>query len=498
MHREAQIRAHVQFFGDALKHVTLLAEIQNGEPTFCLLGPGGRIKPFDVFMRALRKRPFNTVDTYARGGARFADYFIEASAILIADNGGAPLTFDQLVDVLEAYDDYLVFGEHSNSDIASRTSRANPSPMVSPRTSELMHAPLRKLLNLSESVRKQMAQIVEAGLVETAVDDHVLYEKELVRVRGNQLTAFRANSMLASVIAGGPKLLEEAILPTAMKNFEQEVSDEQAFPFDLIEVFLDQMTSYRDKALYAFCAASGCRASEALQLLWSDIDPIRQRVRLVNPKKRARIRSYMALTPLQRKKKLVWKGRNTPATLLIEPFATIFFRALELYRREEWKWNDTHDFVFQHVSSRYLGRPFLLSSRSTRHEAFAKALSAARKACVDARLRLRLSAHALRHSYGFYLLNYFPRKDGTYGLPKGIVRQMMGHQSIKSTEVYARHDRDLAEEDIAAYSNTKLFGGGAARRTAEVKKEILLSRLEAVEKELANEVEQCLIEETLC
>ncbi len=469
-----------------MKHVTVLPELRRGVPSFFLLGPDGRVRAFDLFAESLRKSPFNTVESYSYGAARFFDYLFEAAELFGQGAENAARTQDQLVELLDSYDDYLVYGEDSGNELVRQLSRSNPSPRVSARTSEQLHAPLRLLLKLSDTIRLQSAQLAEHGLVEYQVAKDALTATLSYPPTALQRVALYRNSMLHGVIAGGDRLLHHSILPTGLAGLADETTEEQAFPFDLIEPVICEMTSHRDKALYAFSAASGCRISEALQVLWSDIDQRNMTVKLVNPKRRVNSPSYLYLTAEDRKKHLVWKARATQSTLLIEPFATIFFQELEAYRASEWKWNESHDFVFQHVNPKYLGRPFLLSSRSSRGEAFKKAVNAVRNKTGDLRLIYSYGVHSLRHTYGFYLLNYFPRKNGSHGLPIGLVKQVMGHAQQKTTAKYARHDTDLIEEDLA-YANTKIFGDGAARSLTHVKHSILLKRLERLEIEMREE-----------
>lgn len=463
-----------------MKHVTLVADEQGGVPTHHLIGPEGRIAAFDVYARTLLKVPFNTANAYRFGLARFFDYFIEATTILSERTQGG-LTQEQLIECLEAYNEYLVYGAESGNELAKDVAARNPSPMVSQGSAALLHAPLRGYLDLSEEVRKQAAQLADAGILKQRIAPGALIARKRSAPSTAQVRAMSANSLLAAVIAGGPRLLKEAVLRSA--PLQREVSDDEAFPFDLIGPLIGEMTSHRDRSLYALTAASGCRSGEAIQVLWSDVDLKRRTVKLIAPARRQNIPSYLYLSSAERKRYLTWKARATQATLLIEPFATLFFEELELYRRHEWKWNEEHDFVFQHVSPKYAGRPFLLSSRSTRAEAFHKALVRTAEVTQDPRLSIAYTPHSLRHTYGFYVLNYFPRKDGTYGLPMAVVKQLMGHVEVRSTEVYARHDRDLAEEDIA-FANSTMFGREPAKRITELKKEILLSRLAAVETQL--------------
>ncbi len=80
--------------------------------------------------------------------------------------------------------------------------------------------------------------------------------------------------------------------------------------------------------------------------------------------------------------------------------------------------------------------------------------------------------HSLRHAYGSYLLNYFPRVDGGFGLNMGIVQQMLGHAEMKSTQKYARHDKDLIMVELK-YANAMVFGKGFTKSLLQMKLETL-------------------------
>lgn len=286
------------------------------------------------------------------------------------------------------------------------------------------------------------------------------------------------NSMLAGCIARGPQLVEEGILPTSTPDITYE--HERAFPFDKVGDVLDRMTTYRDKALYAFCAASGCRVSEALQLLWDDVDAVAQTVRLIDPKSRPHSPSYLALTPSERDH-LVWKGRATSLTLLIEPFVSAFFEALALYLRHEYIPHGRHKFVFQYTHEDEPGRPYFLAAASSRNAVLKRAITLARVFGAE-------GPHSFRHMYGTYLLNYFPRPNGTYGLPLGIVQKLMGHKHAKDTAKYARDDKDLLEVELR-YANMMLYGNGEVKSLIELKRNALLEKLRQVEAQLAAEID---------
>lgn len=461
-----------------LKNVSLIETRLSGKQSWRLLDPNGcPVRAFDVFAKALERRSVNTRANYCRWLAEFFDYLFEASAWTPAGQDGS-VSQEALIEVIEAYDEYLVLGADAGKAIACRVAQTLPSPRISNRSSSIKHAAVRRFLKLSERVRAQMLELTRLGVVSTNIDE----EKLLVGIgEKRELSEFQrralvANSMLAGVIAGGPKLIEEGILPTTVPDLSYE--HERAFPFDKVADVLGHLTTYRDKALYAFCGASGCRISEALQLLWEDIDTSTQTVRLVDYKSRPNCQSYLALSPEERDC-LVWKGRSTPVTLLIDPFATMFFEALALYLRHEFIPHGRHGFVFQYTRGGEQGVPYYLAAASSRNGVLNRAIRLAGVEHVE-------GPHSLRHMYGTYLLNYFPRPDGTYGLPLGLVQKLMGHRQVKDTAKYARYDRDLLEAELK-YANMMVFGNGKVRSINELKHAALLSRLAEVEVQLKKE-----------
>lgn len=460
-----------------MKNVTLIETQKDGKQCWRLLDPTGQpVASFDAFANSLlRNNSVNTRLSYCRHLAEFFNFLYEAADNLVAE-GVAGFDHDTLANVIEAYDEYLVLGKNAGSEIARRVDLTMHSPHVSKQTSAIKHAPVRKFLKLSERVRHQMIELTKAGIKSFDSAELPLFPGtgERNAIIAHQRVAMVGNSLLASVISRGPKLLEEGILPTSTPDITYD--HDRAFPFDKVRSLLDNLTTYRDKALYAFCAASGCRISETLQLLWGDIDTQSQTVRLVDPKCRPHSPSYLALMPLQRDR-LVWKGRATATTLLIEPFASMFFEALAAYLKNEYVPHGKHQFVYQYSTDGQRGVPYFLCAASSRNGVLKRAIKLSGVEGVE-------GPHSLRHMYGTYLLNYFPRPDGTYGLPMGMVQKLMGHKTRRATEKYARHDMDLIEVELQ-YANLTVFEHGEAKSLIQLKHAALLSKLEAVESELA-------------
>ncbi len=461
------------------KNVSLRKRNVNGQPTWVLLGPDGQpIPAFSAFAYALRNNKPNTRKAYCRHVAKFFDYLIEVSAL-----HGGQMTKLQLSEAIEAYGDFLQLGVDARSNIARTVAAQIPPGVNSSGSLTPKKAAIRRFLRLSEDVRKEMAELARLReKLKVPVDgDPLLPELGKRReLRPIEVRAMQANSMLAGVIAGGPRLIDCVVLDGGAGDIPYEQS--RAFPYDKVLEFIDAMPTFRDKTLYALLAASGCRTHEALQLLMEDIDVLEGSVRLVGPETRIGHASYRALS-VEERTVLAWKGRTTQLTLLIEPFASKFFESLKGYLDIEHIAHGRHGFVFQFLSGEEeRGMPYFLSAASTRLERFHRVCTH-----VGVDLPRGTAGHSLRHMYGTYLLNYFPRANGEFGLPPPMVQQLMGHAELKTTLKYARYDQDLLKLEIQ-HANRVLFSNGAPKKLIELKLEALESQVARLRAEMKREV----------
>ncbi|WP_295760604.1 tyrosine-type recombinase/integrase [Undibacterium sp.] len=464
-----------------MKNVSLIANVSNGKPSWRLLDQDGLpIKAFDGFAKSLESGSVNTRKNYCRWLAEFFDYLYEAALACGAQDVGG-ITQDKLIAIIESYDSYLVLGGESGNDVACMVELTMPSPRLSQQSSSLKHAAIRKFLRLSERVRQQLLELTKAQADNASVASTKLFpalgSTRAISVHERQ--GMLASSMIAGVISGGPKLIQEMVLPVSTPD--NSYSHAKAFPFDSFGDTVSKFTSYRDAALYSFCAASGCRISEAIQLLWADVDTQGQKVFLIDPKKRPHDPSYLALTSPERSR-LVWKGRATHLTLLIEPFVSVFFSSLAAYLRHEYIPHGNHKFIFQYSDGVIDGRPYFLAAASSRNGVLQRAMKLANVTEVQ-------GPHSFRHMYGTYLLNYFPRPNGQFGLPPALVQKLMGHAEMKSTMKYARYDKDLIEAELT-YANQMVFGTGSPKSLIDLKKATLLSRLAELEQNLTGNAPQ--------
>lgn len=450
--------------GKTKKHVSLVPYEKHGITSYKLLGPTGEILAFTVFSDTLLSSPFNTRRTYCQHLADFFDYFFEAGFHLLA-NDETKLALDraELKTIIECWDDYLVVGAASGRALVQMVTSTLPRRLCASGTSAKKHAALRVFLALSDRLREEAVALVSIGMLASKVEYDIapLFNEvnRVLKVSGQEEAAKLRNSMLAGVVhRSGASTRKATILKV---TYAEQYDPTSAFPLEFAQDFIDALPTYRDKALYSFYAASGCRSNEGLQLLLEDIkidrnDPSQNGVLLVDPKSRKNHPSYLALSPNERDR-LAWKGRETNRSFLIEPFASMFFEYLQEYLRHEYYPHNRHSFVFQILKNGTArGRPYFLASTQSRQEIFdAASVAADLPSCVS-------GPHSFRHAYGTYLLNYFPLFDNTFGLPLGVIRVMMGHKHIASTEKYAVHDRELIDAKISL-ANILLYRRGSVR-----------------------------------
>jgi integrase len=347
-----------------MKNVSLIESSTNKIKSWKLLNNNSEaIESFTIFSNLLiKKYSLNTRLSYCRNVALFIDY-IEEAAELFKDKN---FTKSFLVNIIESFPDWLMFGESSGNEITLTVHKNYSSPIYSKQTIDLIMASVRLFLSVSERIR--IEQENNGEFTDSKLINNINTKNIISKQTRNKLID---KSMLAGVISGGPQLLKACILP--IPKSQPYFSIERAFPFDKIISLIEAFPTYRDKALYMFAAASGCRIHEALQILIEDIDIKNRSVRLIDPNSRITHSTYKALTPEERNR-LSWKGRQIDRTVLIQPFGDLFFEYLEQYIKNEYVVHNKHSFVFQHVRGKNKGKPFFLSATSTRNEAFEKAV----------------------------------------------------------------------------------------------------------------------------
>lgn len=390
-----------------------------------------------------------------------------------------------LADAIDYWDEYLVEGESSREDFIIPIAASLPSPRVGNGSSAQYHAALKKFLLLSDDFSQRLQDMYKAGVLDNdpAQNETGLLAGGLKKTElsVHQKKALLSKSVIAGVLSGGAKLVAIAAFPKISTSSDGDIEDDKFFPIELIVELIDELRSYRDKALYSLIAASGCRIHEALRVLIEDILVSEREVHLVNPKTRANHSAYNSFTSEQLREIAKWKGRESKHTFMLEPFKSLFFEYFLKYWKEEKPHDVDHNFAFCCIDNKEWGKPFLFATPSSIRHGFNEARDS-----VLGRKATGVGPHSFRHTYGYYLANFCPRQDGGFGLPLGLVQKLMGHKEISSTKIYAVTDKELAKLHIA-YANSELYDLGNFKSFNELRRDILTEELRRIESEISKE-----------
>jgi integrase len=411
-------------------------------------------EPFSKYVSVLLDKGLanNTIDSYADHTAAFLDFMLE---IQLQPNeikeGVEPSS------IFSLYYEFLVFGVTANNPlIVGVAKELNKTVSIS---NDIISGQITSALDYFLHV---LEVDTNKGFLELfRLERHISPQQQKHIEKSSWLSqVIRKTGITASnkktVLFPRAKRARKISGSDSADTYEKALPTNSAFKFLLKQKkSLEKkitLTKSRNYLLDSLLAASGVRSSEAVQVLIDDIDVKNKTIKIVSIDKRA----YKGLTEVEHDK-LVFKGRQTEKTLLIEPFASMFWDALKIYLDNYYKSNVSHKFLFQKNNA----RPYFSGDRPQR--------------CKDFKARLRLHMgdevaqqyvqHSLRHTYGVYTHNHLPIHDskgnttGQYGLPLAYVKILMGHSSLTSTEGYGKKDSSVAEVLITLANNKIKYSG---------------------------------------
>ncbi|MHC1699000.1 MAG: tyrosine-type recombinase/integrase [Geobacteraceae bacterium] len=420
---------------------------------------GWYVECFDYFFDHLLENGYasNTRKAYCENIRDFIDYIFEVAKWASAE-GIAFITVDLLIIAIEVYLK-VISGQNNVKDSAmSETANDNRNDLsdkliytmqsklclkrLAKGSQTQANAAVTLFLTLSESFNIRMRELGSVYIDFPVFSETELFYHPSDRVLLGSQERFQLNqkSFLAGVVAGGPKFITKkrrAFLKSSINNTTIQVNlNDDAMTFiDAQKLLNGGFNLYRDKAFFSLLAAAGLRFSEGLFLTLDDIDTERRHVFVRDPKSRNSeyYNNYFTDDEIE---DLPWKGRTTPYTMLIEPFASLFWKNLELYLlSEEFLPTTKHNFVFQLTSGINRIEPFFTTHSKNIRQLFYNATLAI--------LGKVWNIHSLRHMYGVYCKNFFPLREGVYGLSDATVQNLMGHTSVESTKKYAKPDIEM-------------------------------------------------------
>ncbi|OQR29682.1 integrase [Pseudomonas sp. Bc-h] len=450
--------------------VELIPTVRDGRSQFRLLCSDPLLSAFfDNFTRGLAKeRKYRTVRAYCYALKQFLNY-IQALTNLL---GG--LTSLDLLDALENYESFLTFGTLSDIEVVRKVARAVGGRSLG-GSSVIVHlAAVNKFISASETFRAGLLELEERGYIaSTAMSGFSLQRVVSIESPQKVRQAIKANSWLAGCIAGGAKKIKrKGLKPVARRSelahTDEFGGDEMTFPIDKCKELIERAPSLRDKVLWSLIAAIGCRISEAQTMLDEDIEininhPEMNQVLIVDPgTRRDKLIRFLGEHQIN---ELPHKGRASPKTFMIEPFASMFWMALAEYKADEYLKQKHRPFPVRHpflIRNLESGKP-MCNSYQALYERFAKA-------AFELTGR-SYGFHSLRHMYGYYLVNHCPNPYSggrQFGIAIDKVKQFMGHVKVATTKKYARQDAVMLESTLCAINLAKLHGGVKTVRQAQI------------------------------
>lgn len=383
--------------------------------------------------------PDNTRETYGRAVSHFRDCLqivTQAKGTSVAEIKRAYL----------GYHSYLTLGPKATESTAKLLFAVKPRRTISLRSSGIYHAGIDDFLCFCKDLISEAKEFLEQGLeLQIPSRDLVIGLSLSARTR-QRARSSKFNSGLGTKQVLSKKLSSH--LGSAKKSREA-IESHKFFPLDRTVDLIDSATSWRNGALWALLAGTSVRVSEAMQLLWDDIDFCKREIRIKDPAGRTDASyAYRGLTEVELSR-LCWKGRTTSLTFILEPYGSMFFENLEMYRDSGD--GSAHNFVFQTAQ----GKPLFLCDYGK--VVLAPFKKAARPIYAEKGLSMdKVGLHSLRHGYIYFMRNFVEFRGG-YGLSPHELMCLTGHADVKSLEVYGKVDRETLFEQLGV-ANMKRFG----------------------------------------
>ena len=208
-----------------------------------------------------------------------------------------------------------------------------------------------------------------------------------------------------NVIANNP--VESIKMPSIEKKLPKYLTVEDIDK--LLNIKLIKPNDYRNKAMLELLYASGMRISELVQLKLSQIDFSESLVRVTGKGKKDRV------IPL-----------NDVSIYFLSEY-------IQNYRQFLLKTKDS-EYVFING----------FGSRISR-QGFFKIL---KKLCLESGIEQEVSPHTLRHSFATHLLNN--------GADLRIIQELLGHENIVTTEIYAHLQNKKIKDDYNNHPRAKI------------------------------------------
>ena len=316
-----------------------------------------------------------------------------AKRLISMVSAGEPITMDTLNEILKGYT-ILREADEEKSDLKKRISYylgAKRIDGLSPRTL----ANYKYTLDMfSERVNKSVSKITAddiRGYISYLSEAHGLRETSL-QTHISVLRAFFSWLLMEERIKKNP-MLKIRSLKLDKKNARQALSVEE------LERLRDACKGYREKALVEFLVSTGCRLSEVAQLNVADLD---------------------------------FNNRSVTVTGKGTKERPVYFSIRARLMLQEY------------IKERKGGEGLFVSSKTPYLPLKPRAIQRIiHGLSVRAGLDARVHPHLLRHTFATHALNS--------GMDVTAIQQLLGHENISTTQIYAAMNEDVIRHQYNKY-----------------------------------------------
>ncbi|MCJ1888222.1 site-specific integrase [Pseudomonas sp. LA21] len=437
-----------------MKNFKLVEKANAGYPSFSLISlpsyePVFAMEAFCFYLTSTSKK-YQTVKSYANKVGKYLDFVVEVVICCVEEGHKRPESYR---DILYMFFQAINIIPDGSDPLRDSVVKRLEMRVVKPATDRAYQSAIKHFLSASSSF-DEMRSMVERGGFKRSFDVTPIahrfkpgrFYSDFVRKQ------IESKDYLSACISGALGSSENLNMPNYSGAFSLGSNTKGLLKIKDVCSILNCTDSLRDKFLFLVLAISGIRLSEALQLLFSDMNLAGATFYVINPFSRPLTYQRMGLTGAEYRK-LKFKGRATESVFLIRELEEAFF---ELYgkflecpasipSRDQLGKFVQHEFMFRNGRGDTVGKAMCLNVNYTSTER--SFLRSCRRAKIEG-----VTIHDLRHFWVSHLRNVY-----RFELEK--ISKLAGHSNVDVTRRYCHEDGEALRE-IMGRENLKIYSGG--------------------------------------
>ncbi|HEX8595988.1 MAG TPA: tyrosine-type recombinase/integrase [Pseudomonas sp.] len=385
----------------------------------------------------------NTVIAMERGGRVFAEFLYETGAL---SGRLDPATASK---TMHLFSSYLIEGAEAKDAIVRQAFIRTGRKAISAKSAGQYIAAANLMLTVCSEITFEQAEMISVLTELTPqvemralpeLEPRVRSSQEMAQIHANTLQVKPNLSSAAKTTHGGLRPPKADKTRTA-----KHIGISHILPM------LEHAPTPIDGLIWATGLGS-LRVSESIGIRLEDIDVTNRIIRVQDPH---------GLRDTTNKESFGFKGRKTAVVTMFEPFKSKFWQKLGEYMAV--RPHSDSPWLLLSLDAATYGMPLCELKSSSVNRAINRRIQATQRKLGFQAPQGNYSSHDFRHSFGIWARNYvtIPGRPKP-GLDLPEIQLLMGHASLKSTEIYAS---DLGIHTIVEVdaSNELIYDHGAGK-----------------------------------